>query len=61
MFGNCKKIIGSFIYIQPSSFYLEGGKSQMKKGDEVWGIWSAILISAILSGFGKGFGGEVKG
>ena len=33
----------------------------MKKGDEVWGIWSAILISAILSGFGKGFEGVVKG
>jgi hypothetical protein len=36
----------------------------MKKGDKgrgIIGIWSAILVPAILSGFNMGFEGEVKG
>ena len=36
----------------------------MRKGDKgrgILGIWSAILVPAILSGFGIGFRGEAKG
>ena len=36
----------------------------MKKGDKgvgILGIWGAILVPAILSGFGMGFEGEGKG
>ena len=46
---------------QFSFFYLKGGKSQMKKSDKAMGIWSAILVPAILSGFCMEFEGEVKG
>ena len=56
-----KQIIGSFIYLLPSSFYLEGGKSLMRKGDKEMRIWDLIVVSAILSGFGMGFEGEVMG
>jgi subtilisin family serine protease len=47
-FGNCKKLTESFIYIQPSSFYLEGGKSQMKKGDKRRWIWGLIVILIVV-------------
>ena len=54
MVGSCKKLTESFIYLQPASFYLEGGESQMKKGDKERGIWGAIVILAVVNGFGMG-------
>lgn len=33
----------------------------MKKGDEGMTVWSAILVPAILSGFGVGFEGGGEG
>ncbi len=32
----------------------------MKKDDKGMGIWSAILVAVIVSGFGMGFEEEVK-
>ena len=33
----------------------------MKKGDKAMGIWGAILVPMIVSGFSMRFEGEVKG
>ena len=57
-FKKVKKIIESFKYCL---LFLKNGEDKMKKSDKEMGIWGAILVPAVLSGFGMGFEGEVRG
>ena len=47
--------------IRGQKFIFTRGESQMKKSDKKMKVWSAILVPAILSGFGMGLKGGGEG